>query len=345
MSQVPKPMYTLRKVLLPAIFVSALFYVTLFRNVPPISKYYGQAMGTTWSAVVRAPNSSEIQQGIQATLDQVNIQMSTYQPDSEVSRFNRHDTTAFEISSATRQVIAMGLDIHAKSTKAFDITIGPLVNAWGFGFPPSPKNPTDDELIDYQNFVGSQYLTLGDSSIQKSDPRTQIDLSAIAKGFAVDQVATYLTSKGLDHFLIEVGGEIYAHGEKEDGPWIVAIEQPKKDQGTIQISFPLQNQALATSGDYRNYQERDGKRYSHTIDPRTRTPIAHNIASISVITDTVMAADAWATALNVVGEEEAFRLAEEYDLAIYMLIREEDEQFRARSNAAFAEILQSKESK
>ncbi len=344
MSQAPKPMYTLRKVILPAIFVSALFYVTLFRSAPPVSRYYGQVMGTTWSAVIRTPQSSEIQQSIQATLDTVNAQMSTYQPDSEISRFNRHDTTAFDISPDTKHVIATGLDIHQKSNQAFDITIGPLVNAWGFGFPPSTKNPTEEELSEYQHFVGSQYLTLSETTIQKTDPRTQIDLSAIAKGFAVDQVASYLKAQGLEHFLIEVGGEIYAQGQKEEGPWIVAIEQPKQDQGAVQIAFPLHNQALATSGDYRSYQERDGKRYSHTIDPRTRSPIEHRVASISVIADSVMEADAWATALNVVGEEEAFRLAEEHDLAIYMLIREE-EQFRARSNAAFAEILQSKESK
>lgn len=345
MSQAPKPMYTLRNVILPAIFVSALFYVTLFRSAPPVSKYYGQVMGTTWSAIIRTPQSSEIQQGIQDTLDTVNIQMSTYQPDSEISRFNRHDSTTFEISPETQQVIATGLDIHQQSNKAFDITIGPLVNAWGFGFPPSLKIPTEEELTEYQYFVGSQYLTLSKTTIQKADPRTQIDLSAIAKGFAVDQVASYLKAQGLEHFLIEVGGEIYAQGQKEEGPWIVAIEQPQQDQGSVQILFPLHNQALATSGDYRNYKERDGRRYSHTIDPRTSSPIEHRVASISVIADNVMAADAWATALNVVGEEEAFRLAEEYDLAIYVLIREEDEQFRARSNAAFAEILQSKESK
>lgn len=345
MSQTPKPIYSMRKVVLPAIFVSALFYVTLFRSGPQTSRYYGQVMGTTWSAVVRAPQSYEIQQGIQATLDTVNIQMSTYQPDSEVSRFNRHGITTFEISPETQQVISTGLDIHKKSNKAFDITIGPLVNAWGFGFPPAMKNPTPDELTTYEEFVGSEYLTLSDGTIQKKDPRTQVDLSAIAKGFAVDQVAKYFAVQGIENFLIEVGGEIYARGSKEEGPWIVAIEQPQQDQGSVQITFPLHNQGLATSGDYRNYQEREGKRYSHTIDPRTRSPIDHNVASISVITNSVMEADAWATALNVVGEEEAFRLAEEHDLAIFVLIREEDDQFRARSNAAFAEILQSEESK
>ena len=152
------------------------------------------------------------------------------------------------------------------------------------------KNPTPDELTTYEEFVGSEYLTLSDGTIQKKDPRTQVDLSAIAKGFAVDQVAKYFAVQGIENFLIEVGGEIYARGSKEEGPWIVAIEQPQQDQGSVQITFPLHNQGLATSGDYRNYQEREGKRYSHTIDPRTRSPIDHNVASISVITNSVMEA-------------------------------------------------------
>ena len=345
MSEVPKPLYSFRKILLPALFVSGLFYVTLVRSPPPYSQYYGQVMGTTWSAVVLAPKSADVQNGIQQSLELVNQHMSTYLPDSEISRFNRHDTTIFPISAQTSEVIQTSLRIHQDSDKAFDITIGPLVNAWGFGFPPSKTVPTTDELTTYSEYVGSNLLSLTDNHLQKSDKRTRIDLSAIAKGYAVDQTASYLIDQGYDNFLIEVGGEIYAHGSKGDDPWLVAIEQPKQDQSSVQIAFPLHNQALATSGDYRNYQERNGKRYSHTIDPRTQKPIEHNVASISVIADTVMVADAWATALNVVGEEEAFRLAEEHNLAIYMLIREENATFRTRSNAAFAEVLHNQELK
>ena len=213
------------------------------------------------------------------------------------------------------------------------------MNAWGFGFPPSTNSPTSENLISLSTFVGSKNLSLLNNSIRKKHSQTQVDLSAIAKGFAVDQVVQYLDQQGYNQYLIEVGGEIFTRGSKNDEPWVVAVEQPSFQKEAYNISFPMSDLALATSGDYRNFIERDGQRYSHTIDPRTLKPVEHNIASISVVTTSVTAADAWATALNVVGEEDAFRLAEEYDLAIYMLIRESDGSFRARSNAAFAELI------
>ena len=234
----------------------------------------------------------------------------------------------------------MAMTLFEDSNGAFDITVGPVVNAWGFGFPPSLKNPTESDLEEMREYVGSNHLTLSEQTLVKDNPDTKIDLSAIAKGYAVDNVSKRLLEMGFTNFLVEVEGEIYAHGKKDNSSWMVGIEQPQQKQGSIQLILPLENAALATSGDYRNYKERDGVRYSHTIDPRTLNPISHNVASISVVANSVMESDAWATALNVLGEEEAFRLAEEYNLAIYMLLREEDGQFRPRTNAAFGELLQ-----
>ena len=332
-------MYSGKKLLLPAIFVLSLFWVTLNRK-PSTTAYYGQALGTTWSVQLADSPKDNVQATIENELNIVNALMSTYQPDSEVSRFNRHDTTSFTISKDTAIVIKAALDLYEKSNKGFDITIGPVVNAWGFGFPPALKKPTTESLEDLRDIVGSEKLSLSDTQLTKSTPNTRIDLSAIAKGYAVDKISDALKAKGYTNFLVEVGGEIYTHGSKDEQPWLVGIEQPNEEQGAIQLVLPLENAALATSGDYRNYRERDGVRYSHTIDPRTLKPISHNVASISVIAPTVMEADGWATALNVVGEEEALRLAEEYDLGLYMLLREEDGSFRSRSNAAFAERLQ-----
>jgi len=334
-----KPLYSTRKLLLPALFVMALFWVTWNRR-PTTTAYYGQAMGTTWSVQIADPPTGDIQSEIQKQLNIVNALMSTYQPDSEISRFNRTDTQPFKISTQTQDVLSMAMTLFEDSNGAFDITVGPVVNAWGFGFPPSLKNPTESDLEEMREYVGSNHLTLSEQTVLKDNPNTKIDLSAIAKGYAVDNVSKRLLEMGFTNFLVEVGGEIYAHGKKDNSSWMVGIEQPQQKQGSIQLILPLENAALATSGDYRNYKERDGVRYSHTIDPRTLNPISHNVASISVVANSVMESDAWATALNVLGEEEAFRLAEEYNLAIYMLLREEDGQFRPRTNAAFGELLQ-----
>ena len=317
----------------------ALFWVTWNRR-PTTTAYYGQAMGTTWSVQIADPTTGDIQVEIQKQLNIVNALMSTYQPDSEISRFNRTDTQPFKISTQTQDVLSMAMTLFEDSNGAFDITVGPVVNAWGFGFPPSLKNPTESDLEEMREYVGSNHLTLVEQTLVKDNPNTKIDLSAIAKGYAVDNVSKRLLEMGFTNFLVEVGGEIYAHGKKDNSSWMVGIEQPQQKQGSIQLILPLENAALATSGDYRNYKERDGVRYSHTIDPRTLNPISHNVASISVIASSVMEADAWATALNVLGEEEAFRLAEEHNLAIYMLLREENGQFRPRTNAAFGELLQ-----
>lgn len=335
----PKPLYSTRKLLLPALFVMALFWVTWNRR-PTTTAYYGQAMGTTWSVQVADPPTGDIQAEIEKQLNIVNALMSTYQPDSEISRFNRTDTQPFNISKHTQKVLATAMTLYKDSNGAFDITIGPVVNAWGFGFPPSLTKPIESDLEEMKGYVGSNHLILNGDVLIKDNPNTKIDLSAIAKGYAVDLVSNRLLELNHTNFLIEVGGEIYAHGTKDNSSWMVGIEQPQQQQGSVQMILPLENLALATSGDYRNYKERNGIRYSHTIDPRTLNPIAHNVASISVIANSVMEADAWATALNVLGEEEAFRLAEEHNLAIYMLLREEDGQFRPRTNAAFGELLQ-----
>ena len=328
MTTTPKPLYSLKRLILPMIFVTALFWVTLSRK-PVVSTYYGQAMGTTWSVVIPSTekNKQDLQQIIQQELNNVNMLMSTYHPDSEISRFNRHDTTVFDISTETALVIKTGLKLSSKTNGAFDITIGPAVNSWGFGFPPSLQQPSTDQLRSLAEYVGYDLLELHGNSIRKIHTNTQIDLSAIAKGFAVDQVVRSLNNMGYSNFLVEVGGEIFTRGVNGEKAWIVGVEQPSETEIGIQISFPLMDKALATSGDYRNYKEVNGQRYSHTINPRSLRPIEHNVASISVITDSVMMADAWATALNVMGEDEAFRVAEEYDLAIYMLIRESDGTF------------------
>lgn len=338
----PKPLPPIRNMIAPMLFVVGLFVFSLYREPPPsVSRFSGEALGTTWSMVTTEKVDTSVERLITKELDTVNQLMSTYLPDSEVSKFNRHDTSPFAISPPTHTVLQASMDIYQKSEGAFDITVGPVVNAWGFGFPPSLVVPTEEELHSLQTYVGTPLLSLQESALIKSDARSKIDLSAIAKGFAVDQVVVALEKHGLHNFVVEVGGELVTRGKKWENSWMVAVEKPEKAQGSTQIVFGLDNLALATSGDYRNYKEVDGKRISHTIDPRNNHPIDNKVASVSVITTNAMEADGWATALQVLGEEKALEKAQAYNLAIYMLIREEDGSFREVSNAAFAQYLPS----
>ncbi len=164
----------------------------------------------------------------------------------------------------------------------------------------------------------------------------EIDLSAIAKGYAVDTVANKLSSLGIDNFMIEVGGEIRANGHNhQSNPWRIGIEQPTLQKGAIREVITLRNQAIATSGDYRNYYEKEGERISHTIDARTGRPITHKLASVSVIHPSAMVADAWATAINVLGPTEGFQLAQQQKLAVFMLVRQENGSFTSKQSDAF----------
>lgn len=344
MKQVAKPLYTKKQLLLPILFVGALFW-GLWNTQPreTTTVYRGETMGTTWSVTLYGSGSLALQKGIQDKLDKVNVLMSTYHPDSEVSRFNRHDTTAFSISKETYQVLQKSLELHQASEGAFDVTLSPLITAWGFGFPPTDRFPTDDEITQTLEYIGTEKLRLTPSSIQKSDPKMQINLSAIAKGYGVDLVAEYLEENQQDNFLVEVGGEIRTKGKKGTADWLIGIEKPEKERAGIKEIIKLPDYAMATSGDYRNYKEKDGVRYSHTLDPRTGKPITHHLASVTVLAPTCMEADAWATTLTVVGTEQAITLAEKHHLAIYMLEKQETGAFKVIMNQRFEAYLKQEE--
>ena len=340
MEQASKPMYTKKQLLLPVIFVSALFWgLWSTRPTETLTKYHGEAMGTTWSVSIYGSAPIALQKGIQDELNKVNTLMSSYHPDSEVSKFNRHELSPHPISKYTHAVIEKSLEIHEASGGVFDITVSPLVTAWGFGFPPVDRLPTEEEIIETQEYVGSDKLILRKDSLQKTDARLQINLSAIAKGYAVDLVAEYLQEQKQENFLIEVGGEVRSQGKKADQRWRVGIEKPQKGRSGILEVVYLSDYAMATSGDYRNYKKKGGKHYSHTIDPRTGRPITHTLASITVLAPTCMEADGWATALNVLGTKEALSLAEEHELPIYMLEKQQSGEFKIITNTLFQSHL------
>lgn len=312
--------------------------------------FNGEIMGTVYMVSVAAPfpddsqDVSNLSGAIEAALAEVDQKMSTYKPDSELSLFNASQAlTPFAVSPETLEVFLLAHTISEDTEGAFDVTVGPIVNAYGFG-PEKKLAPqvSDDELAVLRERVGYHLLTISehDSTIQKQRPDVYADLSAIAKGYAVDQVAHELDAAGYTNYMVEVGGEVRTGGLNAGGaPWRIAIEQPMEERGKIQKVAPMSGVSMATSGDYRNYYEVDGERVSHTIDPRTGRPIAHNLASVSVITKECALADGLATALMVMGPEKGFQWAESHGLACYFLVRQGDG-FEPRETTAFTEFIE-----
>ena len=291
----------------------------------------GPTMGTIYNVkAVRSGGIADselrkIKASIERLLVTVNDQMSTYQRDSEISMFNKSGSTEwFDLSPATSEILSLAIDISGRTGGAFDVTVGPLVNLWGFG-PEKTETaaPSDDAVALARQEIGYDKLSvrLSPPSVKKTIPRVYCDLAAIAKGYAVDRIAAYLDSAGLQNYLVEIGGEVKARGHNESGKiWQVGIATPDNDLG-IQKVVNLKDASMATSGDYRNYFESDGIRYSHTIDPKTGYPVRHHLASVSVIHDSCAVADAFATALEVLGPEEGLQMAREQNLAAYFIIR------------------------
>jgi thiamine biosynthesis lipoprotein len=304
-------------------------------------------MGTTYrvKAVLggssfNTPLIDRLGSAVGDTLDSVNRKMSTYDPDSELSEFNGFDAgAAFAISDDTAAVIACALEVAEASGGAFDITVGPLVNAWGFGPGGRRQAPNDDNLSELRARVGYRKLRLDAEArtIQKLESELNCDLSALAKGFAVDKLAEAFDELGVTRYLIEVGGEVRARGTNKRGePWSLGIEKPSDARRQLQRAVRLRDMAMATSGDYRNFYEQDGVRLSHTIDPRTGRPVVHSLASVSVIHDNCMYADAYATTLMVLGPDDGLAWAEKQGLAALFLVRAGGD-FEERATSRFRE--------
>jgi thiamine biosynthesis lipoprotein len=311
----------------------AFFIASCAKVGPQIVEVRGNTMGTYYQVkyVLSAEQQGDsglalkaLQSGIDKRLELVNDQMSTYRPDSELSRFNRAEKS-LEVSAATRQVIEASLTLFEQSNGAFDATVGPLVNLWGFGpNKKATKVPSAELIAEKQKIVGSQYLSVNGNTISKAIPELYVDLSAIAKGYGVDVIAAYLQEMGINNYLVDIGGELRLKGQKpQNTPWIVAIERPAEKQ-SVQRIINVGDNAIATSGNYRNYFESDGLRYSHSIDPRTGKPISHKLVSVTVINKSSMLADSLATAITVLGPESGLAFAKKYNLAVYLLVKEGD---------------------
>lgn len=296
----------------------------------------GETMGTKYSVKVFDPPTFEndVRIIIDGVLRRVNDQMSTYLKSSEVSKFNQSESTDwFDVSAETAEVVNFAQEVSAKTDGAFDITVGPLVNAWSFGPDPRTRTvPSNERLEELRQSLGYKNLSVRISppALKKSVPALQIDLSAIAKGHGVDRVVEKLNEMGAENVFVEIGGEVRTSGDKAGTWWKVGIQRPDAQADEVLIAHSLSTGAgndgsMATSGDYRNFFQVDGVRYSHTIDPRTAAPIEHALASASVVTDSCMAADAWATAINVLGPEAGLALAKSEKLDAFLISRDGDD--------------------
>ena len=332
---------------------SVVFLLTLFLlsacNQEPENHYItGSTMGTTYTVTLPNLNlatsdKSKIGKKIELLLAEVNQKMSTYRADSEISQFNKWQSLEwFSISKETLSVIISAIELAKKSQGAYDITAGPLVNLWGFG--PTGKRvkpPSDLEIANAKAQIGFQYIETRQSppAVRKRLVNLYVDLSSIAKGYAVDVVASFLESEGIKNFLVEIGGELKAKGQNATGRfWRIGIEKPVSSERSLQQIIEIVDAGVATSGDYRNFFEEDGARYSHTIDVRTGRPISHNLASVTVVLPSVKDADAWATALLVLGEKAGFELAEREQIPAYFVIKA-DQGFSVRMTEVFTEKL------
>jgi FAD:protein FMN transferase len=303
----------------------------------------GPTMGTMYTVKVTAPPASldgaRLRETIEDVLAQIDRSMSGYRGDSEVVRFNASTSTQwYEVSADLAAVVQAALDISEKSGGAFDITVGPIVAAWGFGPAGQPQVlPSTEQIAQIGAAVGHRklHVRLDPPALRKDVAELSIDLNGIAPGFAVDRLADRLLTLHVDNFMIDIGGEIRARGRNARGePWHIAIEHPVDTQRAPYAGVWLTGASISTSGEYRDYYERDGRRYSHTIDPRTGQPLDRAPGSVAVIAASTALADGWATALNVLGPHEGLALAAKEHLPVLFIERQGDG-WQSQSTAEF----------
>lgn len=304
-----------------------------------LAEFSGEAWGTTWSVKLDHDLTDEerarVDRVVANELERVDALMSTWRDDSELSRLNAAPVgEPMAISSETLEVLELSRRVSESTQGAYDVTIGPLVAAWGFGADAgAPEPPADEVLAAARARVGQSGLVLDTEAgtATRAVDGLGVDLSAVAKGYGVDRLSDAISAAGFGRHLVEIGGELRAGAAKEDGsPWRIAVEMPDARTRAVFGVLELTDEGIATSGDYRNFYEVDGVRYAHLIDPRTGRPVTHSGASVTVIHAETADADAWATALSILGPDEGFRVAEAEGLTA-LFIWQEGEEFQSRA--------------
>ncbi|PAU77340.1 FAD:protein FMN transferase [Halomonas salipaludis] len=293
----------------------------------------GNIFGSFYQVTIADPltrsQAEALEEGFVAELDDVDAAMSIYRDDSELMDLNRTPVDEWlALSNALFEVLAVSQSVAGKSDGSFDVTVGGLVNLWSFGSEARPQEvPSPDVLAERLAEVGHDKLELDASETRaRRTGDVFIDLGGVAKGYGTDRVAAYLDAQGIEHYLVNLGGDLIVKGyrDEEQNPWRIGVEVPDGSRQVAHHTLPLHDISVATSGDYRNYFEAQGQRYSHTIDPRSGMPIEHALASATVLHPSNAWADAWATALMTLGPDDGLRLAEQHDLMVLLLVREGD---------------------
>ena len=260
----------------------------------PLVTLRGTTMGTTYNVSIKHYDAEKLTQTIhkeiETILDTVNLEMSNWDKSSSISKFNYLKTTdPIPITGSLAKILSEANKVHDQSEGAFDITLMPLTDIWGFGRKNVKQVPSEEEIESALKIVGQKSLLVLDQkrlTLRKKIESASVDLSGIAKGFAIDQISDSLKARGINDFLVEIGGDLYASGEKgPKSPWVIGIEKPDQKLGEVNVIVRIANKAVATSGDYRNFFEKDNRRYSHIIDPKTGRPISHQTASVTVLAE------------------------------------------------------------
>lgn len=309
-----------------------------------LESFDGPTMGSTYSIkYVRGdgvPARDVLQKETERILADLDRQLSTYRADSDIAQFNRLPAGQCQaVPEAVRELVAAGERLSRQTGGALDLTLEPLLDLWGFGPQGRMERiPSESEIATARENVGQRHLRIEGEQLCK-DVAAQVDFNSIAAGYAVDRVVARLKALGVKSYLVEITGELKAEGHKPDGqPWRIAIEAPRDDQRVAQRIVELDGLGVSTSGDYRNYFERDGRRYSHTIDPTTGAPIEHRLAAVTVLHPSTLEADGLSTALMVLGPDKGLEFANRHQLAALFVVRQ-GQQFVSTSTTAFKQLF------
>lgn len=314
-------------------------------NAERIEVLSGPTMGSTYTIKyvynTTTPAADAVGVAVQNILDEVDRQMSTYRLDSDIARFNQSPAnTCMPMPQPVLELAQYGYELSRSSDGAFDLTLGPLLDLWGFGPQARGKHvPSSDEIAAAKAKIGYQHVRVVNDQLCK-DADVKVEFNSIAAGYTVDRISERFAELNIDSYMIEVTGELIAKGLKPDGtPWRIALEQPLGDgQRVIQRILEIDGYGLNTSGDYRNYFEEDGVRFSHTIDPQVGAPISHRLASVTVVDRSTLHADGLGTLLLVLGPERGLAFAEEHKIAAFFVMRD-GEGFATQVSSEFSRIF------
>ena len=315
-----------------------LFFITIIacRQTPPTyTRLEGKAQGTTFHITYLDSLSRDFSHPVDSLFRLIDRSMSLWDSSSVISRFNRNEpgTIADEHFTA---VFRRAQEVSAATGGVFDMTVGPLVKAWGFSHKKGLPPPDSAQVDSLRQLIGFNKLRLENGILIKADPRMEVDMNAIAQGYTVDIIAHLLEQNGMRNYMVEIGGEVRTAGRNDKGEaWQIGIDKPVEDETagrSLQTVVPLSGKSLATSGSYRKFVVRDGKKFSHAIDPKTGYPITHNLLSVSVIAGDCATADAYATAFLVMGMEKCFELAQKQGLEVYCIYADEQGNPQVRTN-------------